>query len=938
MIEDDLKHKMKCSVEKILFVLLIIYLNIHKETSTDMKLETSCFNELCATLKNLDIGNSYTYALELYKSTIRKSKNASNGRFLRRCLHKNVIPHGFRLKFHGFVNFEQTLKNCSKQLMRKTLKEIQRKGIQLSKEIENVSDLLYKNCDKIKMREIKFKIHCLNSKIFDNFEETKYRKFANLSPANLDECVNKEFDENDVKLVVTIPADLELSDIERSVLRKGLKFVPTRSPNKVKMEEDLEEFYRRLRLHAHFNLDLAKDVAISLDLDDSTDNYFNKFEMKSKGSWCPSEGESRTLDTFIHTTRSEIEKLDLKWKSKYNNMSVAEKKALNNLRSRDDIVIKQADKGGATVVWSKEMYITEGLRQLSDDKFYIKLEEDITNKNNDQVKCVVEDEIRLKNLCNESKSLSVKKPKCSKFYVLPKIHKPDYPTVGRPIVSNLNCPTEKISQFLDDIFQPIVKSLPSFVKDTTDFLRKIKDFAFDTDNDCNLFTMDVKSLYTVIDNNEGLKAVKYFLESRAIKEPPTCTIIRLTEMVLTLNCFSFNNEYYKQIGGVCMGTKMGPSYANLYMGYLEEKIFKKFTAKLPQLYLRYIDDIFCAGNMQKKEIDKFIDFFNTFDDSIKVTAETGISVCFLDTKLNTKNRSIETNIYYKPTDSHTYLRYDSAHPRPCKNGIPYSQFLRLKKICSVEEEFAKQAKIMSSFFVKRGYPERIVKESLQKVNRCERNVLLENSSKSTTTRIPLVLTYNKLFKPATDIIYKNFSILQEDPLIGCLFSDPPMLAYKEDPNLKNILVHSSLKNKTENTEIPGTFTCQRNRCYTCFHTNNAQTITSSGGSFKIKKHFTCISTNVIYALRCAKCGDLYIGETERKLGDRFREHLRLVKKQFVQKSLVAQHFNFPDHSYTDMEISGLLHIENDNYRKIIEKRIIRQLQTVYPLGMNNISK
>lgn len=93
--------------------------------------------------------------------------------------------------------------------------------------------------------------------------------------------------------------------------------------------------------------------------------------------------------------------------------------------------------------------------------------------------------------------------------------------------------------------------------------------------------MDVKSLYTVIDNNEGLKAIQHYLESRAIKEPPTHTILRLTEMVLTLNCFSFDNEFYKQIGGVCMGTKMGPSYANLYMGYLEEKIFENYTGKLP---------------------------------------------------------------------------------------------------------------------------------------------------------------------------------------------------------------------------------------------------------------------------------------------------------------------------------------------------------------------
>ena len=43
---------------------------------------------------------------------------------------------------------------------------------------------------------------------------------------------------------------------------------------------------------------------------------------------------------------------------------------------------------------------------------------------------------------------------------------------------------------------------------------------------------------------------------------------------------------------------------------------------------------------------------------------------------------IESTLYTKPTDSHAYLRYNSSHPRSCKDNIPYSQLLRIKKICS----------------------------------------------------------------------------------------------------------------------------------------------------------------------------------------------------------------------------------------------------------------
>ena len=68
---------------------------------------------------------------------------------------------------------------------------------------------------------------------------------------------------------------------------------------------------------------------------------------------------------------------------------------------------------------------------------------------------------------------------------------------------------------------------------------------------CFIFTMDIKSLYTVIPNDEGLQALKYFLDRRELKDPPTHTLLRMAELVLALN--NFNGEHNKQIGGVVMG-------------------------------------------------------------------------------------------------------------------------------------------------------------------------------------------------------------------------------------------------------------------------------------------------------------------------------------------------------------------------------------------------
>ena len=97
-----------------------------------------------------------------------------------------------------------------------------------------------------------------------------------------------------------------------------------------------------------------------------------------------------------------------------------------------------------------------------------------------------------------------------------------------------------------------------------------------------IFTMDIKSLYTVIPN-EGLRAFKYFLNKLEVLDPPTHTLLRMAELALTLNSFVFNGEHYKQIGGVATGSKLGLNYACLFVGYVEEKMLRDYTGIKPDL-------------------------------------------------------------------------------------------------------------------------------------------------------------------------------------------------------------------------------------------------------------------------------------------------------------------------------------------------------------------
>ena len=84
---------------------------------------------------------------------------------------------------------------------------------------------------------------------------------------------------------------------------------------------------------------------------------------------------------------------------------------------------------------------------------------------------------------------------------------------------------------------PIVKTLPSYIKEIQYALEIFRDFNFLGQNKF-VFTINIISLNAVIPNDEGLWALKHFFHQCTVKEPCSETLLRLAELVLTLNCFS----------------------------------------------------------------------------------------------------------------------------------------------------------------------------------------------------------------------------------------------------------------------------------------------------------------------------------------------------------------------------------------------------------------
>ena len=232
------------------------------------------------------------------------------------------------------------------------------------------------------------------------------------------------------------------------------------------------------------------------------------------------------------------------------------------------------------------------MRHLENQQHYRKLLRDPTEPFLEEVKTTLREMVSRYSINQEiMASLLPNNCKASCFYILPKIHKPGNP--GRPItcISSCKAPTEGISHFVhvDHHLAPLVKKIPSYIRDTTDFLEKLQNISI-LPVETLLVTLDVKSLYTNIPHSEGIEACQTALNTSQVLRPPTEDLVHLIELILIKNNFTFQGEHCHQIHGTAMGTRMAPSYANIFMGNLEWQIFDNVNDK-PQVWWRYIDDV-----------------------------------------------------------------------------------------------------------------------------------------------------------------------------------------------------------------------------------------------------------------------------------------------------------------------------------------------------------
>ena len=136
-------------------------------------------------------------------------------------------------------------------------------------------------------------------------------------------------------------------------------------------------------------------------------------------------------------------------------------------------------------------------------------------------------------------------PRIPIMYYLPKIHKSLENPPGRPIISGIDSITSRIGKYIDEFLQPLVTQTPSYLRDTTQVLNLLSETVWR--EGYIMATADVNSLYTIISHEQGLEAVRFYLQgdsSLGILQKDF--IINLIAFATTHNYFWFDGNYFLQ--------------------------------------------------------------------------------------------------------------------------------------------------------------------------------------------------------------------------------------------------------------------------------------------------------------------------------------------------------------------------------------------------------
>ena len=416
-----------------------------------------------------------------------------------------------------------------------------------------------------------------------------------------------------------------------------------------------------------------------------------------------------------------------------------------------------------------------------------------------------------------------------RIYGLPKIHKPDIPL--RAIVSCIGSPTYQLSKHITSLISPLAGHTSSHVKNSRHFTEMMGSVHVESDE--ILVSFDVSSLFTNVPVGEAVSIIRErLMEDETLGDRTSLSperIADLLEMCLRSTYFSFGGNFYEQKEGAAIGSPVSAVVANLYMEFFEELALETAPTR-PRLWKRYVDDTFCI--LRKGSTEELLHHLNRVRLTIKFTVEQEEdgALPFLNTLLRRRrDGSLDVSVYRKPMHTDRYLHFESHHPTHVKRGVVRCLHDRARGVISTQDNLQKEVDHLARVLKQNGYPANFIR----------------NASAPPTQETADVSSPEEEQKKGLLVVIPYVAGMSEDIRRVCRKFNI-RIVFKSGQTLRSMLT------KVKDTLPPGK------------------------------------QSNVVYHIPCS-CGQVYIGETKRRLETRLKEHQNACERGMMEKSAVAEH-------------------------------------------------
>ncbi len=698
----------------------------------------------------------------------------------------------------------------------------------------------------------------------------------------------------------------QVSAEAEEILNKGLSFVPSVS-SRESFDIDVERFLNNL-LWKDYWLNRVPTKKISPEVEERLKSWPVKKEKSGAKAPLPKPGSAYLA---LASSAEKILKYNhlKRWPRPTPNVSAAGLREIKNLARSPDTIFVEADKGAGLILLDRSKYLEKMYGDILQDlETYEEVNEDQLEDVESRFLSLLKEQKDLGEMFEEEASPLVEvDPKTPRMFGLPKLHKAGNPM--RPVVSCVGSVLSKSGSLLDNVVKPAVSKGWQFLKDSTSTLEylesryaNLREKGFSKDQ-IFVVSYDVAAFYPSVPHDLAIQAFERARNDLKITEEQFSSLKKILKFHLENSYFKFNGKCFRQKTGLPIGSAIGGPIACLALALEEDRLLEELRESDPELaeifewYRRYLDDsvlMFGAENQGEANrlANRLFVLLKGMNPAFDFTTTNAVKqLVVLDISIDCSSEGLKLKNYQKPTDKRTLLSASSCHPSHVKRAIPYSVALRMRRLCSDDEDFRLALVEQAWALLGRGHSEAEVAVGFTRaVLKPREEALKRSKKKDTKNMVRLVTTFDphievtKAFKR----IRKEKEALEETTAGTHLKDIGLQLAFRNPLNLRRMLVNKEPKKEVTDPECFEGFSRCSARCVFCRDVVDGQKVKKIPEVFTSKMQpgdarkkilqdlkvptSSCSTKNLVYLCGCLTCGLFYVGETGDTLNKRCSRH------------------------------------------------------------------